>query len=525
MGWLDWIIILFYLSGMIGLSVYLGRNQTSQEDYFVGGRKLPWWAIGISTMATQTSAISFISLPAFVALKSGGGLSWLQMELALPLAIIIVMVFLLPFFRRLELVSVYEYLEHRFSPTVRYLVSFIFLLSRGLAAGVAVYASGIVLSVCLDIPLWVTILTVGIVTIIYDTIGGITAVVYSDVIQMVILLGGIILCIFYAADIVGGLGAMWSSFPEARRVALDPSSGFNNESAAPFWPFLIGGFFLYISYYGTDQSQVQRELSAASSADTKKSLLLNGLARFPLTLLYVVLGIAMLAVYRVSPDLAAHVPADRPDYLVPQFVLLYIPAGVRALIFASLLAAAMSSLDSALNSLSASTMRDFIGRKWSDPSRLLLASKLTTVAWGILITAFAFLAGRISDTVIEAVNKVGSAFYGPILATFLVGVLSRRVTAFGILAGLPLGVALNLYLWLAFPAIHWMWWNCFGFLTTAAVALLSSRWFSSSLPDDFESYVLEREEILEDNRGWGWAYLLLAVYFVLMLLLLYAVSE
>jgi SSS family solute:Na+ symporter len=340
---------------------------------------------------------------------------------------------------------------------------------------------------------------------------------------MVILLGGILLCIYYAADIVGGLGALWSTFPEARRVALDPSWGFKDESAAPFWPFLIGGFFLYISYYGTDQSQVQRELSATSTADTKKSLMLNGLARFPLTVLYVILGIAMLAVYKTSPDLAAQVPSERPDYLVPQFVLLYVPQGVRALIFASLLAAAMSSLDSALNSLSASTMRDFIGRKWSNPSRLLLASKLTTVAWGILITLFAFLAGRISDTVIEAVNKVGSAFYGPILATFLVGVLSRRATTIGVLLGLPAGVALNLFLWLAFPGVHWMWWNCFGFSTSTVVALLSSRWIPSALPDGYESYVLVKDEIREDNRGWGWVYLLLTVYFVLMLLFLYAV--
>jgi SSS family solute:Na+ symporter len=390
-----------------------------------------------------------------------------------------------------------------------------------LAAGVAVYASAIVLSVCLEIPLWATILTVGVVTIIYDTIGGITAVVYSDVIQMIMLLGGIVLCIFYAVDISGGLEATWSSFPDSRRVALEPSLGIGADSAAPFWPFLLGGFFLYISYYGTDQSQVQRELSAASTEETKKSLLWNGLARFPLTVLYVVLGISLLAAYQKSPELAAQVPDDKPDYLVPQFVLLYIPQGVRALIFASLLAAAMSSLDSALNSLSASTMRDFIGRKLRDPSRLLFYSKLTTVGWGILITAFAFLAGSISETVIEAVNKVGSAFYGPILATFLVGILFHRTTPFGILMGLPAGVGLNLFLWLVLPEVHWMWWNCTGFLTTAAVAFLCSRFPASTPPHGAESYVLEKKAIREDSRRWGWAYTLLAAYFVLMLLVLY----
>ena len=293
MNFLDWFIILVYLSAMIGLSIYLGKGQSNEEDYFVGGRKLSWWSVGISTMATQTSAISFISIPAFVALKEGGGLTWLQYELAVPLAIILVMVFLIPFFRKLKLVSVYEYLEWRFSSSVRYLVSGIFLISRGLATGVGVYASGIVLSVCLGIPLWLTILIIGVVTVIYDTIGGIT-----DVVQMGILLSGIVVCIVYAAGIVGGLDDVWVAFPETRRIAIDSSSGLKGAGASvPFWAFLFGGIFLYTSYYGTDQSQVQRELSAATTADTKKSLLLNGFARFPLTALYVLLGMVMLAVF------------------------------------------------------------------------------------------------------------------------------------------------------------------------------------------------------------------------------------
>ena len=204
MNILDWSIIIVYLMGMIGLSVFLGRKQSNQEDYYVGGRNLPWWAVGISTMATQTSAISFISVPAFVALAPLGGLTLLQYEMSVPLAMIVVMAFLLPFFRKLELVSVYEYLEMRFGPSVRYLVSTVFLISRALATGVGVYAIAIVLSVCLSTPLWLNILIIGIVTIIYDTIGGMAAVVYSDVIQMVILLNGVVLCIIYAANSVGG---------------------------------------------------------------------------------------------------------------------------------------------------------------------------------------------------------------------------------------------------------------------------------------------------------------------------------
>ena len=514
---LDWSIVIAYLLGMVGLSVYLGRGQSNEEDYFVGGRRLPWWAVGLSTMATQTSAISFISIPAFVALRAGGGLTWLQYELAVPLAVMVVMACLLPFFRRLELVSVYEYLELRFSREVRCLVSCIFLVSRGLGTGVAVYASAIVLSVCLELPLWSTILIIGVVTLIYDTIGGISVVVYSDVIQMIILLGGILLCLAYALVDVGGIEAVLHAFPPERLPSIDPSMGLDGGSIVPFWAFLVGGFFLYVSYYGTDQSQVQRELSAASEDETRLSLLFNGFARFPLTLLYVAMGMAVGSVYLLSPELQASIPADRPDYLIPRFILMYLPPGARAILFAAILAAAMSSLDSALNSLSAATVRDFIQPRMRDGRRILLLSKLTTVAWGIFITGFAFLVGRISATVIESINKIGSAFYGPILAAFLVGVLSKRTTATGILCGIPAGVGLNLLLWARYPRIHWMWWNCFGCLTAVAVAFAASRLLPSRRCRDARRFVLQGDRLFRSQRRWLPAYLALLLYFFLML--------
>ena len=522
---LDWTIIVAYLVGMIGLSVYLGRGQTDEEDYYIGGRGLPWWAIGISTMATQTSAISFISIPAFVALKEGGGMTWLQYELAVPLAMIAVMVLLIPLFRRLKLVSVYEYLELRFDTSVRKLVSGVFLVSRGLATGVGVYASGIVLAVCLGIPLWATILIIGVVTIIYDTIGGMTAVVYSDVIQMVVLLGGIVVCIIYAASEVGGFGAMLDAFPAERLQGIELSTGLGDGGEVPFWAFLFGGFFLYSSYYGTDQSQVQRELSAKSVREAKYALIFNGLARFPLTLLYVALGVAVYAAYVTSPELQASIPEGRPDYLIPQFILLNLPPGLRAVLFAALLSAAMSSLDSALNSLSCATMRDFLDERLPNPKSRLLWSKLTTVAWGVLITGFAFVVGEISDTVIEGINKIGSAFYGPVLAAFLVGVLSRRIGARGILAGIVVGVAFNLVQWVAFPEIYWMWWNAFGCGVAAGVAALVSRLGGrSAAPEatmDPAQYTLQAAgTLLEREREWLPVYAMLVGYFVLMLVVL-----
>lgn len=513
MNFIDWGIIIVYLIGLVGMSIYLGRGQTSQDDYYVGNRNIPWWAVGISTMATQTSAISFISIPAFVALKDGGGLTWLQYELAVPLAMILVMVFLIPFFRKLNLVSVYEYLELRFGPSVRNLVSAVFLISRGLATGVALYASGIVLSVALGLPLWATILMIGVITIIYDTIGGISAVIYSDVIQMFVLVGGIIACIIYAAIDIGGFGAMFTEMPADRLAATDFSTGLGDGGAVPFWAFLFGGFFLYASYYGTDQSQVQRGLSAKSVDEAKKALMFNGLARFPLTVLYILLGIAAFAVYQNSPELANAIPADKPDYLIPEYILLMLPTGIRALLFAALLAAAMSSLDSALNSLSASTMRDFVS-KWKGDADHINLGKITTVIWGVIITAFAFVVGGISDTVIEAINKIGSAFYGPILAAFLVGILSRKVTTKGMFIGILAGVGFNLLLWIEFAQIYWMWWNLIGCVISAVTAWALSI-SNEELSD--EKYHLTLKGVGKREASWMGKYAFLVVYFIIIL--------
>ncbi len=518
----DWSIIAIYFAGIIGLSVYLGRNQRNQADYYVGGRSLPWWAIAVSTMATQTSAISFISKPAFVALEPGGGLTWLQFELAVPLAMIVVMMFLLPFFRKLKLISVYEYLEMRYDASVRYLISGVFLVSRGLAAGVVIYATAIVLSVCMEVPLWSTILLIGLITVIYDTIGGMSAVVYSDVIQMVILLSGIFICIGYATHSVGGFEAVLTAFPPERLTAIDPSTGLGDGAKAPFWGILLGGFFLYISYYGTDQSQVQRELSSKNANDSKRSLLFNGLVRFPLTASYMLLGMAVGAVYYQSPELQAAVPAGNPDYMIPQYIIMFIPSGIRAIIFAAILAAAMSSLDSALNSLSAATMRDFVTRKRHYAAKKeLRMSKMVTVAWGISITIFAFFVGNLEGTVVEVVNKIGSAFYGPIVATFLVGVLSKRANSIGIFAGIIVGVGLNLILWLFYPEIYWMWWNLIGCVVTAGVTYFASRLKPAPNAETLEKYSLTQQNTLAVERDWIPFYVILAVYFVLMLLVLW----
>ena len=518
MGAVDWAIIFVYIAVLIGLSWRWGRGQANPTDYYVGGRQLPWLAVAISTMATQTSAISFISIPAYVALKPGGGLTWLQYEFGVPLAMILVIAVLIPFFRRLKLVTVYEYLELRFGPPVRTLLSAVFLLSRGLSTGVAVYAAALVLSVCLDKPIGFTILLMGVATVIYDTLGGMKAVVYSDVIQMLVLVTGLMLCIVFAVQDLGGVSSVLTTFPAERLRTIEWASGIGDSATTPFWAFLLGGIFLYASYYGVDQSQAQRELSAPSVEECKRSLLFNGMARFPLTLLYLGLGIAVGAVYLHFPEFRAEVPADHPDYLIPEFILYRLPVGVKGILIAALLAAAMSSLDSALNSLSAVTLRDFIEKKWHlSEKQLLRLGKLTTVAWGGLITFFAFYVGQISETVIEAINKIGSAFYGPILAAFLAGILIERISLRGVIIGILAGVGLNLSLWLSNAPIHWMWWNLFGCVMSLAAAYLASLFWPQITPVN-RDYLLTGRRLKAAWSDSAKLYWLLLAYFGVMVL-------
>lgn len=500
---------------MIALSVYLGRGQDDEEDYYVGGRKLPWWAVGISVVATQSSAISFVSIPAFVGLREGGGLTWLQYELAVPLAMIVVIAVLVPYFRGLELVSVFEFIDRRFGRGTSKLLSVIFLLSRGFGTGVGVYAAAMVLATMMKTPVSLAIILIGVAAIIYDTIGGISAVVWSDVIQLGLIVLGALICIGYALAESGGLATAMENLDPARLVAFDPSLGLRTEEATPFWAFLVGGFFLYAAYYGTDQSQVQRVLCTPSTSEASRSLVLNGIARLPLTGLYIALGLAVGSAYAVSPDLRAAVGEGPVDTVVPEFIVLFLPVGIRGVLLAAILAAAMSSLDSAINSLSAVTMRDYLEPAVElDDKQKLLAGKITTVAWGVLVTAFAFAAGGIDKTVIEAINKVGSAFYGPVLATFVLGVVTRFIGGGAMVFGVLFGVGLNLALWLSGSGVHWMWWNAIGFAVTTALAVA----LSTVMPNRNPAKLPFLREVVGSTRISA-SYVVLAAYFIFTLTL------
>lgn len=520
MSALDLAVVAVYLAGTLLLSAWLARSNESPEDYYVGGRAIPWWALALSTMATQSSANSFIGIPAFVALVPGGGLTWLQYELAVPLAILIVMVVFVPVFRGLGLVSIYEYLEIRFDRPTRLLLSGVFLVSRALATGVALYAAAVVVQVCTGLPLTSSVLLMGGITVVYDMLGGMRAVVWTDVLQMFVLLLGIGLCALYGWSAAGGWGGLQNQLDPARLPAIQWAHGIGDGARAPLWGFVVGGLVLYVAYYGVDQSQVQRQLSAASVPQAQRLLAANALARFPLTLLYAGLGLLMAAAYARSETLRAAVPANRLDFLVPRFIELFLPPGVRGLLVAAVLAAAMSSLDSALNSLSAATMRDFVERR-IPARRGLLASRLITLAWGVLITVIGLQAGHFASNVIEDINRVGALFYGPLLAAFACGILDRRATGSAVRAGVAAGLGTNLLLLMAFgPALFWMWWNVSGLLVATLTCWLLARLRPTiqpaHAPDAGDNEISLREQFASVR---GWAMGLLAYTLVMVSLL------
>jgi len=517
---LDWIIIILYAGGLIVLGWWLGLRQKSLEDYYLAGRRLPWLPIGFSTMATQLGAISFISAPAFVALRPKGGMVWLGYELALPLAMAVLMAFFFPVFHSLRIISVYEYLEKRYDLKTRVVMSLVFQISRGLATGVTVYAAAIVLSVVLQIPLWITIMLIGAVAMIYELFGGIHVDILSDTIQMIVILVGIIIIGGVGLHLVGGWSALAQSLDPARFQAVDfAAHGLGDSKDFGFWPLFFGGFFLYASYYGCDQSQVQRELSARNLRECKLSLLFNGFFRFPVVLAYCTVGLILGTYVAQNSEFLGKLPQGNYDYLLPTFVMENLPAGVVGLIFIAIMAAAMSSLDSAINSLSAASVEDIykkLKKRKPEPHQEMRLSKLFTFLWGVFCIGFAFLVEDISPTIIESINKIGSAFYGPVFAVFLAGIIYSKAKPSPAIIGLIAGVAVNLFLWLCVPSVSWLWWNAIGFFLTILVIFAGSQFIKAAPKISFKI------EIPPEKRIWKISYAALIIYVVgLVLFLVY----
>lgn len=498
MNLLDYIIVIAYLAGFLMLGYFFKDNKDS-KDYFLGGRSLGWFPLSLSTMATQLSAISFISAPAFVGLKLNGGMKWLTFELAVPLAMIFIMLMIVPPLFRSGIVSIYEYIEQRFNRTTRMILSTVFQISRALGTGVMVYTLAFILQAVLNIDFLYTILLISVITIVYSWQGGMKAVVWGDAIQMIILFIGLIACLAIGYHLIGGFSEV--NFAQERLQIIDFNWGFSKGEEYGIAPMLVGGFFLYVSYYGCDQTQAQRLLSAKNEGTIRKLLLANGVLRFPVVLVYCIMGLIVgtLALKdatfmdSIVEITRIHFPEEfkksgiKPDLMIPVFILNYLPHGLIGLLMVGVLSAAMSSLSSTINSLAAVSVEDFFNsnkkEKPMSNERYMRISKQAVVFWGVMCIGAAYLFGGSDSPVIEIINAIGSVFYGPILATFVLAIYAKKITSLGMNIGIIVAVLVNLMFSKTIQGlfgfdtgihIFWMWLNFTGFLLTVTLAYLVS---------------------------------------------------
>lgn len=498
MNWLDYSILIAYIIFFLGLGFFFKKNKDS-KDYFLGGKSLGWFPLSLSTMATQLSAISFISAPAFVGLKLGGGMKWLTFELAVPLAMIFIMIVIIPPLFRSGVVSIYEFVEKRFNVSTRLILSVVFQISRALGTGVMVYTIAIILQAILDIDFVYTILIISVITIIYSWQGGMKAVVWGDAIQMIILFGGLLICLFFGLSLVQEHGGLTQGFDPERLKVIDFNLGIGEGNEYGLLPMLIGGFFLYVSYYGCDQTQAQRLLSAKNETTIRTLLLANGLFRFPVVLVYSVMGLIIGGLITLAPDFLdqiaettqKHFPDEfaahgiKADLMMPVFIIKYLPHGLIGILLIGILSAAMSSLSSTVNSLSAVTVEDFFnrGNKKLSGKKYMTISKTAVIFWGLVCIASSFLFGGSKSAVIEIINAIGSVFYGPVLVTFLLAIFSKKVNHIGMNAGIIIAVLVNLMFSKTMQEIFhidlgidifWIWLNFTGVVIALVVAYVVS---------------------------------------------------
>ncbi|MDP9190599.1 MAG: sodium/solute symporter [Acidobacteriota bacterium] len=467
----DYIIVGVYLATIVGISAWLALGQSTGREYFLGGRSMRGWTLALSIMANQASAVSLVGAPAFVALRPGGGLKWLQYELALPLAMLILIWLLLPAIRSAPGASIYGYAEARFGIGVRRSLAAVFLLSRGLALGVILYASALVVGPAFGMQTSTALVAVGIFCVAYTSLGGILADIWSDVVQLAILWIGTILA---GAFILwkNGAAVLHAIPAERTQTLIVDSFGVGDGNTFALAPMLVGGLFLYLSYYGCDQTQAQRLLTARDDASAERALLLNGVLRFPLVLTYCAFGLLLAGLLQIDPTFAALMSGRAPDDLVPTFLMAYLPAGFRGIMLAGIFAAAMSSIDSALNSLAAVTLDDVFGMDAARQS--VWTGRWTSIFWGLFAIVSGLVFASNSKGVLELIGQVGSIFYGPALGVFLIGAMTRHVRSTHVLVALATGLAANVLVAVFAKEVSWLWWNAIGCLATMLTALMAA---------------------------------------------------
>ncbi|HZQ19238.1 MAG TPA: sodium:solute symporter [Terriglobales bacterium] len=467
---LDFAIIAVYLVAVTIFGIRFRKRQRNLRDYFLASRDIPWWAIALSIVAAETSTLTIISIPG---LAYTSDFTFLQVVMGYVIGRFIIAFVLLPHYFRGELFTAYELIERRFGPRLRTLTSGLFLVTRAAAEGVRVYAVSIVVSIALGTGEIFSIAIITVLTLIYTFEGGLAAVIWTDVVQTVIYVAGTLVGLVTIIHYVPG---GWTGIHQAAAAAhkfrtFDFSPNF--FKAYTFWAGLIGGAFLTTASHGTDQLIVQRLLAARNQRQSVAALLSSGGAILLQFGLFLLLGVMLFAYYQLP---AAHF--GRADNIYPSFIVTRMPHGISGLLIAAILAAAMSNLSAALNSLSSSTIMDFYTRlrPQTPDERKLKFSRMSTVFWAFVLFALAMLSLHYVGHVVELGLQITSIAYGALLGTFLLGVLTRKAGQNGAMLGMVCGFAAEVYLW-KFSAVPWTWWVAIGTTITFTVGYTASLTF------------------------------------------------
>ncbi len=480
----DYVIVLAYLIGVAVFGILTGGKQSSVKDYFVGGRKIPWLAVSFAVVATETSAITFISIPGLAYLTN---LSFLQIAIGYIIGRVAIAFLFLPSYYRGELVTAYELLKTRFGDKTRNYASIVFLVTRTLATGVRLFATAIPIAIIFkaykifagysDTSVYaIAIIIITVFTFAYTYTGGIKAVIWTDVIQMFIYVGGASLALYIMlSHIPNGWStvfAMASSKMKFQFVDWGFSGGLAHFFTVKysFIASVLGGAFLSMASHGTDQLIVQRLLATNSLRNSQKAVIASGFFVGIQFLFFLVIGISLYAFYNAFPF-------KDGDQIFPKFIIEQLPSGVSGIIVAGLLASAMGSLSGSINSLASSTLIDlykpYFGKN-NDESKDLKLSKLFSFLWTGILVATAFIFLKSNESVIEIALSIASVTYGGLLGTFLLGVLFKKPRQTDAIIGFTAGLLMLVYVFF-FTSIAWTWFTMIGSLTTIAVDLLSSR--------------------------------------------------
>lgn len=477
---LDWVVLAVYLVGTVLLGAWLGRGQRSIRDYFLSDQNTPWWALMASIVATETSTVTFISVPAFAfaatASGVGGNFTFLQIVCGYLIGRLVIVGLFLPLYFKGELFTVYQVLDQRFGPRVKRVAASLFLVTRSIADGIRLFLTALVLVAMTGLGDPVSILLIGVVTIIYTYLGGMAAVIWTDVIQLVVYLAGaVVAALVLLGKIPGGWGEVVAVAGAAGKFnvfdfTLDLGRSYT------FWSGVIGGAFLTTATHGTDQLMVQRYLCARNARQAAVALLSSWVVVLFQFILFLLIGAMLYVFYQKAGPLPAEVAA-KTDRVFPHFIVTQLPPGVIGLVVAAIFAAAMSTLSSSLNSLAATAVTDFYKPLFA-PDRTdahyLRASRVLTAAWGGVQIAVAMLAIAMQGRGVDAVLAVASFTNGPVLGLFLLGALTRRVGPAGALAGVITGVLVMTFVW-AKLHVSWQWYVLIGSAVTFASGWLASR--------------------------------------------------